>query len=217
MGDQAAHRQGGQRGGAPRPAAAPRGGDPRHVVPLAALLRRLCGEGANNKHLPEFAFESNLEFQYGLLDGVLAGDGSQHRAGVIFTQTSEQLAWQVRQLAATHLDSFASIAEWDDGDDRHALQYRSNLSLAWLQRGARRVLADDDYVYRPIAAVHMEEYDGVVYNFEVEEDHSYVSDFAIHNCDWDLLDQHSKGLIVTSGCLGGHVLQHLLRTTREGP
>ena len=28
--------------------------------------------------------------------------------------------------------------------------------------------------------------------------------------DWDLLDQHSDGLIATTGCLGGHVLQALL-------
>ena len=35
-------------------------------------------------------------------------------------------------------------------------------------------------------------------------------------CDWDLLSEHSKGLIITSGCLGGHVLQHLLRDDLEG-
>jgi DNA polymerase III subunit alpha len=29
--------------------------------------------------------------------------------------------------------------------------------------------------------------------------------------DWELLDQHSEGLIVTSGCLGGQVLQALLQ------
>jgi DNA polymerase-3 subunit alpha len=30
-------------------------------------------------------------------------------------------------------------------------------------------------------------------------------------CDWDLLAEHSEGLIATTGCLGGHVLQSLLR------
>ncbi|MGH9247401.1 MAG: DNA polymerase III subunit alpha [Acidimicrobiales bacterium] len=29
--------------------------------------------------------------------------------------------------------------------------------------------------------------------------------------DWDLLEQHRDGVIVTTGCLGGHVLQSLLR------
>ena len=34
--------------------------------------------------------------------------------------------------------------------------------------------------------------------------------------DWELLEEHSKGLIVTSGCLGGHVLQKLLRDDHDG-
>lgn len=29
--------------------------------------------------------------------------------------------------------------------------------------------------------------------------------------DWELLSQHSEGMIVTSGCLGGQVLQHMMR------
>ena len=34
--------------------------------------------------------------------------------------------------------------------------------------------------------------------------------------DFDLLAEHSEGLIVTSGCLGGHVLQALMRDDIEG-
>ncbi|MEZ5204849.1 MAG: DNA polymerase III subunit alpha [Acidimicrobiales bacterium] len=33
--------------------------------------------------------------------------------------------------------------------------------------------------------------------------------------DWEILDQHSEGIIATTGCLGGHVLQHLLRGDEE--
>ncbi|HYF46445.1 MAG TPA: DNA polymerase III subunit alpha, partial [Acidimicrobiales bacterium] len=33
--------------------------------------------------------------------------------------------------------------------------------------------------------------------------------------DWDLLEQHSDGLIATTGCLGGHVLQALLAGNQE--
>ena len=35
-------------------------------------------------------------------------------------------------------------------------------------------------------------------------------------CDWDLLQQHSEGVIATTGCLGGHVLQSLLRGDDAG-
>jgi len=33
--------------------------------------------------------------------------------------------------------------------------------------------------------------------------------------DWELLERHSEGVIATTGCLGGHVLQHLLRGDEE--
>ena len=34
--------------------------------------------------------------------------------------------------------------------------------------------------------------------------------------DWELLERHSTGLIATTGCLGGHVLQSLLRGDERG-
>ena len=34
--------------------------------------------------------------------------------------------------------------------------------------------------------------------------------------DWELLDRHSEGVIATTGCLGGHVLQSLLQDDYEG-
>ena len=34
--------------------------------------------------------------------------------------------------------------------------------------------------------------------------------------DWDILAQHAEGVIATTGCLGGHVLQSLLRGDTEG-
>ncbi|MCU1377330.1 MAG: dnaE, partial [Acidimicrobiales bacterium] len=34
--------------------------------------------------------------------------------------------------------------------------------------------------------------------------------------DWDLLERHAKGVIATTGCLGGHVLQSLLRDDKKG-
>ena len=34
--------------------------------------------------------------------------------------------------------------------------------------------------------------------------------------DWELLERYHEGLIATTGCLGGHVLQSLLQRRREG-
>jgi DNA polymerase-3 subunit alpha len=35
-------------------------------------------------------------------------------------------------------------------------------------------------------------------------------------CDWEVLNDHSEGVIATSGCLGGHVLQSLMNGDEKG-
>ncbi|HVE47042.1 MAG TPA: DNA polymerase III subunit alpha [Acidimicrobiales bacterium] len=176
---------------------------------LAKLLSELCGKGAKNKHLPAFVFDAPREFQQGLVDGVLDGDGSIKPTTIIFTQTSRDLAWQMRMLQALLHDDFGCVTEMELPSEQHANQYRINFSPRQAQQ-YRRTIADDCYVYRPITAVEERQYDGPVFNIEVEDDHSYVSDFAIHNCDWELLERHHEGVIATTGCLGGVVLQALL-------
>ncbi|MFN3217111.1 MAG: DNA polymerase III subunit alpha [Acidimicrobiales bacterium] len=177
---------------------------------LAQLLKSLCGTGAGAKVIPSFVWNAPESFQRAVLEGIFDGDGAYHDDCTIFTQTSERLAWQVRMLRASLHDDFASVERCELTDPNHADQYRSNYSPR-TALSYRRTLADDDHVYRPIAEVVTEHYDGFVYNIEVAEDHSYVSDFTIHNCDWEVLEDHSEGVIATTGCLGGHVLQSLMR------
>ncbi|HZQ85614.1 MAG TPA: DNA polymerase III subunit alpha, partial [Acidimicrobiales bacterium] len=97
---------------------------------------------------------------------------------------------------------------------------RTQRGISFTQTGEdqhhRYTLSDDAYVYKPVRDVIVKEYDGLVYNIEVDEDHSYVTDFAVHNCDWELLDKYHEGLIVTTGCLGGQVLQSLMRDDFDG-
>lgn len=178
---------------------------------LAELLTKLCGKGARNKHLPAFVWDAPREFQAGVVDGVLDGDGSYHDDATVFCQTSKNLAWQVRTLRATLADDFACVAEKEMDHEAHAMQYVSNFSPRSRSSSYRRTLSDDRYVYRPVGEVKIREFDGTVYNFEVEDDHSYVSDFVVHNCDFEILSEHSKGVIATTGCLGGITLQALLQ------
>lgn len=53
-------------------------------------------------------------------------------------------------------------------------KWRSEVRHGWI---------DEDYVYLPIRDIEISNHEGIVYNLEVEEDNSYVSEFAtIHNC-----------------------------------
>ncbi|MGH3681414.1 MAG: PHP domain-containing protein, partial [Natronosporangium sp.] len=51
------------------------------------------------------------------------------------------------------------------------------------RRSYSRTLADTHYIYRPIRDVVAVELDCEVFNLQVEEDNSYVSDFVLHNCE----------------------------------
>jgi DNA polymerase III subunit alpha len=148
---------------------------------LAQLLVSLCGSGAGHKHLPEFVFTAPEEFMRAIFRGVLDGDGSQTRPDVIsLEQTSEQLHWQLRTLAARLNADFAGTT-----------------------------LSDEDYVYKPVREVERRHYSGPVYNIEVAEDHTYVTDFAVHNCDRELLSENHTGIIATTGCPSGEVQTRL--------
>ncbi|WP_019819242.1 DNA polymerase III subunit alpha [Saccharomonospora saliphila] len=177
---------------------------------LAQLLSALCGSGgARYKHLPGFVFDAGEEFMRGAFEGVLEGDGSKSRTNVLsIEQTSEALHWQLRTLAARLRADFAGTYCQPVRGDVHAQSYRANFSP---EGGSvyRRTLADHEYVYKPIRDVHRKHYSGPVYNIEVADDHSYVTDFAVHNCDRELIAEHAEGIIATTGCPSGEVQTRL--------
>ena len=77
-------------------------------------------------------------------------------------------------LAFTHLEELNR--DWDDHfNEEH------RVSLAALYH-----VEADGCTWQPICAPEIEEYDGDVYNFSVEEDESYTlaAGFAVHNCDF---------------------------------
>jgi DNA polymerase-3 subunit alpha len=176
---------------------------------FAQLLSRLCGSGARHKHFPEWVFDAPEAFMLSAFVGVLDGDGSPTRSQVISPeQTSEQLHWQMRTLAARLNADFASTYCQPVVSDDHARSYRTNFS-PHTELSHRRTLSDEDYVYEPVRQVHRKSYTGPVYNIEVAEDHSYVTDFAVHNCDRELIAEYAEGIIATTGCPSGEVQTRL--------
>jgi DNA-directed DNA polymerase III PolC len=180
---------------------------------VTEFMLKMCGRGSNNMHLPPFSFESPKEFRRGLLDGIFGGDAAENDSATVFTQTSRSLCWQVRSLAAGFYESFPCVVEVHDGNPNHSVQFRTNYAPRGPRRAGRHTLADDSYVYRPIAEVLVRDYVGPVFNFGVEDDESYVSDFVMHNCkpriDIKRLRQFGKGLAVSTGCPGGVITSPL--------
>src|SRR5205823_4445659 len=92
--------------------------------------------------------------------------------------------------------------------EKHAQSYRANFSPS-IEPSYRRTLSDDEFVYKPVRDLLRKSYTGDVYNIQVVEDHSYVTDFAVHNCDRELISELHEGIIATTGCPSGEVQTRL--------
>ena len=161
-------------------------------VPLAHLLIALVGRGAKHKRVPAQILNGPPQARRGFLDGLLDGDGKNPNRASNPTgrrdlkTASRSLAWGLRALLADvgHWASVStgespSVFPWGRSlrDNRwYVVSYKPNRRFSY-------TLEDDRYLYRPILSVEPVRLDTEVFNFEVEEDNSYVSDFVLHNCE----------------------------------
>lgn len=175
-----------------------------HNVDLANLFSRTFGHGAANKHIPDLMLFLPPEKQAHLLKGLWRGDGYVNldrkgaRAG--YATISVQLAGQIKTLLLRQgiipsmYKEKGSIME----NISHSEAYRIHIGdVGSLKKlcailGANCPLAGtskehswikDGLLYTPITSYETFDYSGKVCNFEILNQHSYVTDaFTTHNC-----------------------------------
>ena len=179
---------------------------------LAELFK--CGK-ALTKRLPEWAWTGGAEFMDGVLSGWADGDGHLKEvngirggARMAASTKSETLAWQMRIIATT-LGLPAALSTEDrpaTGRTINGKELRSNgpaYVVSWpldpQREGTYRI--EGGTLTSPVRSVEETGYTGVVYNLEVEDDHSYVTTGgAVHNCYGV---PPAKAGVIESGNLGG--------------
>ncbi len=155
-------------------------------LPLAILLAAICGSGAKNKKAPTEVMMSPTPVRDRFLNGVLDGDGkdlnnpNNHTRQQTLRTSSKILAWDVRTILADK-GFWSSVAESCEGKKiAYCVPYNP-------ERIFCHSLQNQDFLFKPVSEVtRLEIKEEVVYNFEVEEDNSYVSDFILHNCEFYL-------------------------------
>ncbi|MBU1018468.1 AAA family ATPase, partial [Patescibacteria group bacterium] len=71
--------------------------------PLADFFSKHCGEGAHNKHIPSFLFETPKEYFIEFFRGYSNGDGHQDKRGRLeVTSVSKQLITELNWLSRMH-------------------------------------------------------------------------------------------------------------------
>lgn len=172
----------------------------------AKLLIEHCGLFSYGKQLSEELFLSSGLLP--LVRGWIEGDGCQTRNkntnhhSVTAMSVSEALTWQMRQILldngiwctmTAHPPRFYPGSFGKTKRTYYRL-YMTPVSFPKFGEGYKihpvvrqfekaEVITEDDGYWVPIRSVGMEDYDGDVFNLEVEEDHTYVAGgIAVHNC-----------------------------------
>lgn len=146
----------------------------------------------SDRHLVEF------------LKSYYRGDGDDRSDSFRMTATSYKLVYQVREILSRfgicpnitpyktkRKDAWkiciggAKKREFEQIiSEKHSRQYSSR-QYSYLNKN-KFYYSDENYIYSSISKKDIEHYKGKVYNLEVEEDHTYVTDHLIcHNCDGD--------------------------------
>jgi pyruvate formate lyase activating enzyme len=156
---------------------------------VALCFAALCGHGARDKRVPALLYEAPREVAEGFLRAYAAGDGHTRANGLTQIITvSEDLAFGVAWLALK-LGMLPSVSAHPLGDrliqgrrvNASATQYAVN----WYFGVHRRRFADEhaDYWYVRLREIETFDYEGDVYNLEVEGEHSYLANLiSTHNC-----------------------------------
>lgn len=145
------------------------------------------GQGAVNKTLPEWIFESSDESKKAFLDGIFESDGCIVDDVVNITTTSVRLALGLQRLYLT-LGVVVGVNKqirkpFHVIQGRVVRQHDTFLVRLPKTENMSGVFVEEDKAWVPIRTLEKTPYAGYVYNLDVEEEHTYTANNIVnHNC-----------------------------------
>ena len=170
-------------------------------APLARALRDHIGRGATTKGLSDWILRMPRSWQKTFFAAYCSGDGHvskcQKDAGtIIITTASKKLAMDLRLLGArlgwvvSSNGRHNTKATWYNGNPIYSVVISGGQLRDSQERGGPEgYIHPAGYLLSPIREVKFRDWEGTVYNLEVEEDNSYTANgIAVHNsninADW---------------------------------
>ncbi|HXG68791.1 MAG TPA: radical SAM protein [Blastocatellia bacterium] len=156
----------------------------------ALLFQSLAGRHTSGKRVPQAILNAPRHITQAFLDAYVQGDGHRYVNGKIsVTTVSRKLAYGIAWLALK-LGYLPSLYD-TPMEEKCLIQGRevnrspNQYTVVWYQDSpvTRRAIETEDYYLIPVRSVAFTEYEGDVYNMEVEEEHNYLANFiASKNC-----------------------------------
>jgi len=151
------------------------------------------------RSLPDKWLDLSDEHLIEFLKSYYRGDGDDCSDSFRMTTTSFKLVYQVREILSRfgicpNITPYKTKKKdaWKiciGGEKKREFEQiiseKHSKQYSYLNRN-KFYYSDADYIYSPISKKETEHYKGKVYNLEVEDDHTYVTDHLVcHNCDGD--------------------------------
>lgn len=155
-------------------------------------FKNLCsefGRGAHNKRIHEGIYQSNQELQKSFLKGYWSGDGSISKNVHKATTVSKELAYGLVRLVQQSYEVPCTMT-FTKRPRTTVIEGRTvNQRDAWevsfrLNATVRQSYKAHGMIWNPVREKEYDEdFEGFVYNMEVEGDNSYTANnMAVHNC-----------------------------------
>jgi AmmeMemoRadiSam system radical SAM enzyme len=161
----------------------------------AILFKSLAGGRGSEKRVPRMLFDAPRTVVEAFLNAYVQGDGHRYDNGKVgVTTVSAKLAYGIAWLALKlgHLPSLYDTPVSQEGyiQERKVKRSPHQYTVVWYEnsQAARRVVETDEFYLVPLRDVGFEDYNGDVYNMQVEGEHNYLANFfAVSNCqNWDI-------------------------------
>lgn len=179
---------------------------------------------AHTKQIPDFLLQTRYNIQAEIIRGWFRGDKGYTSSRVLMNQF-KMLFVRLGVIPSVLIDAALSHKRRGnhglgnrDVTARHDSFYFSNLSFfddkfdlkkeitrSQTKSSRRHGWVDSDYIYLPIKEIEKTKYEGKVYNLEVENDHSYTTEFVcVHNCwtPWFSMYGSKSGFDSIDECFG---------------
>jgi len=154
---------------------------------LGYLFKKLFKEYANGKDIHSIFMQLRPDKQLVLFEGWKRGDGHQRKYETTIVSCSFNLIHKMRHiLLRNNIDCSIMVDERSkrrsNEQDIYCLRIKDSHFRDYGRFNERKII-HDGYMWLEVTTKDNYNYNGKVYNFEVENDHSYlVNDIAVHNC-----------------------------------
>jgi NifU-like protein involved in Fe-S cluster formation len=170
---------------------------------IVRLFKQLFGKtGALNKKIPLDFMYLPIEKQKSLIYGIWHGDGhfNQKKPRAGYSTISKELSQQLKILLLRQkiIPSIYYEKEKNIKNINHKECYRIHIGDRQSLKNLAKILKikftikkqiainswfNNDYLFVPITEITKNKYSGKVYNLEIKEDHTYLTEsLTVHNC-----------------------------------